>query len=327
VQYVEGAEYPVFQQVLEYSLPDLEDQKLLRYWSAHCLLPHSRLESCLLCVGNPQSGKSTIVYHGIGSVFRGSCLTGISLKQLCEDGDVLRHLQDSLVNIGTEIDYRLLDDSTKFKILVSGETIYISPKYVSSYALRITTKFCFLANRLPSLQKGSAAELRRMSILYFAKSIPASMKDPSIKYRIEAERDGIFMWLLDVLVDVLQLKEMKQGGELSKAESDLFKVNNNPLGCFVDTCCEFGDSDETFMVRRVFAKAFRNYVKAQGVRLAQHGDDWMWKELYVMHPELRGRKSDRKRIDGELQYVLYGIKLTAEAEQEYLQEEQKLPVR
>lgn len=320
VRFDREAKCELFLRTLEKSLPDEDDRQLFRHWFSHCFLPHSELESCLICVGAAATGKSTTVLHGVGSVFEGRCRTAISLKKLCDNSDELRLLEGSLLNLGTEIDHRILDDSSYFKTLISGESIVINAKYRPSYELQVTTKFCFLANRLPSFKKGSEAESRRIRIIFFGNAVVGEAQDPTIKRRIEEEKDGIFMWLLECLVETSRSTEMLQGGILSRTEFDIFRVNNNPLGEFVSKYCVFGNPDEVFMVKQNFVKGFKGFIEASGVRKTRsYADDWIWQELYAMCPVIKGKSSDRKSIDGKQQYVLRGIDLIEEAKQRFLE--------
>jgi P4 family phage/plasmid primase-like protien len=317
VEYKLEARCDLFQQTLGEILTDEQDRRLFRLWFAHCLLPHSRLESFLICVGAAGSGKSTLVLHGIGSVFEGACRTGISLSKLCRDSDELRHLRGSLLNLGTEIDYRAQEDSSNLKLLVSGEPIYVCPKYVSSYELQTTCKFCFLSNRLPSFKKGSNAESRRIRLLHFANAIAGESIDPTLKDRVAKEKNGIFLWLLDVLAEVAGLTEMVQGGELSQRELRVFTLNNNPLGIFVTEYCCFGNPETLYVVKKEFVRCFKKFVELVGSSIPV-SDQWIWKELYAIHPEIKGEKTDRKVVNGEQEYVLFGMDLTVNAREKFL---------
>lgn len=322
VRYVPGARCDLFKKTLREVLPDQKDHLLFRYWFSHCFLPDSRLESCLICVGEAASGKSTLVLYGVGSIFglNSSCKTSISLQQLCRESDELRHLKDSLLNIGTEINYRVLEDSSNFKLLVSGEQIMICPKYISSYELTVTTKFCFLSNQLPQFKRGSEAESRRIRIIHFPHSIDPEDRDPTLKEKLQEEKEGIFQWLLEVLPTVVGLKEMIRGGELSEKTFEIFKVNNNPMRSFVDKYVVEGAAD-LFVIKNDFMRAFRNYVKDESM-VVNNNTNSLWSTFYSLKPQYKSQ--DRKMVDGKREHVIYKMTLTDEAIDRFLPKREDL---
>jgi hypothetical protein len=108
-------------------------------------------------------------------------MSKVSLEKICNGGDELRHLERSLVNIGTEIEEHHLDDSNIFNQLTSGESIDAALKYERSRTIKPSCKHIFIGNHPPRWKRGSDAQARRIDMVYLLMISRLRPKMPSLK--------------------------------------------------------------------------------------------------------------------------------------------------
>jgi P4 family phage/plasmid primase-like protien len=245
VDYDESAKCELFIETLNQCLPCGEDRTLLQIALGNFLLPSNRHEVCLCSYGPGGTGKSTIA-NAVESIFEhgSDSLTNLSLRHLLDPkGYSLPRLKRAALNIGTELDSLEFEDSAAWKSLVSGESIEVRPIYGQPFSMRTTAKLWFLANGLPRFKNGSDAEVRRMRFLLFNQKPETQKTD--LKEHLRKEANGIFQWILQGLVDLLDLGYVPEGGEHTRAVKETFSVRNNPVGAFVKTRCVVSPSERT----------------------------------------------------------------------------------
>ena len=79
VNYDPAAQCRMFDYLRDTALPDAADQNLLQCFAGYCLLPDYRFQCVLFAHGRPNSGKSLLIYHGLGSVFGDRLMSKVSL--------------------------------------------------------------------------------------------------------------------------------------------------------------------------------------------------------------------------------------------------------
>jgi phage/plasmid-associated DNA primase len=141
-------------------------------------------------------------------------------------------LQHAAVNIATELNAIETVGGETFKQLVSGERVHADRKYLSDVSLQTGCKFLFATNYLPRLQHGTDAELRCLRFLNFDRK-PAVL-DVALKSKIVRERDGILIFMLDGLPQLLSTNRFPDGGAKAIETRARFKLQNDSIGAFVD---------------------------------------------------------------------------------------------
>jgi putative DNA primase/helicase len=104
LEYDPNADCPLLKSELKEKLPDSLDRQAILFFGATGLIPDCRFEKALCCFGPTKSGKSTIMIHGIGSVFRG-LIGSLTLPQICNvnrgsNASPVGKLEHYLFNIG-----------------------------------------------------------------------------------------------------------------------------------------------------------------------------------------------------------------------------------
>jgi putative DNA primase/helicase len=299
-QYDPNALAPVFSRILTEALPDPLDRELYLLWCASGLIPNNTLECALCCYGPTGTSKSTLA-EGIDATFGPDAMQFLTLNEICSTkGYHLPALRYAMLNIATEIDTVVLDDSTNFKRLVSGESIPAREIYGYPFTLTVTTKFLFLTNSIPRFKYGTDAELRRIRFLRFNKK--PGVIDTTLKRQIRKERDGIFLILLQYLPEAMGLSELPFGGEGSQKTRERFRKTNDPLGSFVE---EYFIFDSTAHALKLDVEnRYQQYYSDLGLPEVLSG--FFFKQLYDRYPNL---KASRPKIGGSRTQVINGIRL------------------
>lgn len=295
----------LFGRILSEALPDEEDRELLQLCCGNFLLPDCRFETALVCYGEAGRGKSTAA-EPIASVLGVDLVTRLSMSQICDPRSYyLPKLRFSAVNLGTELDVIAIDESANFKTIVSGEPVEARPIYAQPFTMQTGCKLWFLANGLPRFKNGTEAELRRTRFIRF--DCQPTAKDVTLKTRLQAERDGVFNFMLAGLQKLLAASEIPLGGTESKAVHARFKISNDPLGSFAAQFCVFGP--EVRETKDALKYAFNGFCETHG--LPVEFGDWFFKRLYERWPNL---KEVQPRQDGSRVRCVSGLKLKSRLE-------------
>jgi len=284
---------PLFYRVLNEALPDAEDRRLYQLCAGNFLLPDSRFEVALINYGEAGSGKSTLA-EAIASTLGRDLVPRLNMSQICDSKSYhLPKLRYAAVNLGTELDAIEMGDSASFKALISGEPLEARPIYGAPFTMRTACKLWFLANGLPRFKHGTEAELRRTRFIRF-NYIPPS-KDVTLKTRLAAERDGIFLWMVEGLRELLTLAEIPLGGKDSRAVHDRFRISNDPVGSFVKQRCRFDVN--ACADKFLLGAAYDEFCRQHG--LPDSCGAWFFRCLYERWPNLTekrpGSGSSRRR--------------------------------
>jgi P4 family phage/plasmid primase-like protien len=297
--YNPSAKAEIFNRVLADALPDDADRLLFQNFVGSLLLPNAMFEAVLVCYGPTGAAKSTLA-GGIKAALGPDVITNLTLAQICDPRCFhLNKLQQAAVNISTELN-ALAVSSENFKRIASGEAIDADRKYQDSIDLTTTCKLWFLTNDLPRFESGSDAELRRLRFLRFFKR-PWEV-DPTLKERIEREGDGILNFMLTGLLDLLRRREMPFGSTGSIQTRERFRIQNDPLGTFVETQCELGPE---FAENKEFIEsAYNEFCADNGIPVFKNTAN-LFKRLYEKFP----LRPFRSRQAGDVLNKVGGIRL------------------
>jgi hypothetical protein len=247
VVYDKSFECPLMRAEIKEKLPDDLDKKMELLKAAYCLLPDNRLNVAFLNHGETNTGKSTIWYHGFASVFEG-LVSNLDLAQLCPVGPTsfIGRLKNSLVNLAPEIDVtKNMGDTANLKKLITGESIVTREVYSKGGEFSNTAKFIFNINEFPKFN-GTDAEIKRIRVTHYGMQTLDAEIDIGLDSRLDGERCGIFMWILEQFSELLQLKQFPHGSVRSVEIENMLYNTINPLGHFVRDNCVVGHTHWMF---------------------------------------------------------------------------------
>ena len=187
--------------------PDPETQKVLAEAAATAFVPSSvlKLEKVPVLSGLGGNGKS-VVAEVLTEVFGRENVSGFSLKALTQSENARAGLQDTLLNISSEIGG--IADSDVFKLLASGEPVSAKFLYEDLYTMRNYARLFCNANELPREVENSRAFFRRFLILPFDVTIPSEKEQLDLANEIIAdELPGVLNWILEGLDRLLKQRK------------------------------------------------------------------------------------------------------------------------
>lgn len=296
----ENAEMQLFAQVLNDTLPDIQDRELLLDVLATALIPDCRYEAALVLQGEAGTGKSTVIAP-VAAIF-GSSSAYISMADLCHpSGYKLAMLKDKLINLATELNTLEIEDTGLFKQMVSGETFTARPIYGKPFEMRSTATLVFLANSLPRFKNGTNAEVRRLRFIRFGNQV--TNPDVKLKEQVAEDAPGVLVELVYRAQELLAGRPLREPGKFGLETSQRFAISNDPMGQFVARACILGPQHRC--AKSIIADAFANFRLQHGIS-DKFDDGVFFRELYNRFPSVQ---SVRIKEGDNRTYILVGITL------------------
>ena len=182
-----------------HELLDDADIPTLQEYLGYCLIPSTKGQKMMLIVGKGGEGKSRI-----GLVLKqlmGDAASNGSVQKVENNRFARADLERRLLMIDDDMDMNALPKTNYIKTIVTAEAkLDLERKGVQSYQRDIYARFlCFGNGALTSLYDHSDGFFRRQIILT-TKDKPADrFDDPFLAEKLIAEKEGIFLWMLEGL--------------------------------------------------------------------------------------------------------------------------------
>lgn len=219
---------------------DKESQRSLRQWFGYLLTGDTRLQSILMIVGPPRSGKGTIgrtivevvgqpnvatpTLSSLGERFGSQDLIGKTVALIAE------------ARISGRSDSRAVVERL---LSISGEDVQsIERKRITNWTGRLPTRIVLLGNETPRLSDHADALMQRLVVLKMTKTF-AGREDRGLEAKIKSELSGILLWAIQGWDDL-----RKAGGFIRPAsgehEKALIHEQLNPVSAFIAECVDIG---------------------------------------------------------------------------------------
>jgi len=261
--YDPGADCPQFLKFLAGILPDTE-LALVQEIFGYLLIPVNKAQKSFVFVGAANAGKSTLLSIAQEILLGAENVSNIPWQSL---GDRFNkaELFGKLANIFADLPSKNIDDGGMFKALTGEDYITAERKNKDPFSFRPYARLLFSCNDIPkNYSDRSDGFYRRLIIIRFDKSVPASQRDPNLRERIAVERDGILRWALEGLARLMANHYQFSETERTKHEIQRYKVESNSALMFLDECCEILDGSEC--VREELFTAYREYCSKNGLK-------------------------------------------------------------
>ena len=310
------------------------DVPLVIEFIGFCLIRDCRFQKALMCVGAPDSGKSTFLF--LLMAFLGKLnITTKTMQELTENRFATASLFGKVANIFADLSSRRLREIEMFKVLVSGDQISAERKFKPDFEFIPYAKLVFSAN-LPPLPpdnlEGQDAFYKRWLVVSFnlrknclfcRKKIEKDVKLLE-KLTTEEELSGL-LYLAVVAAQRLLLKDRFTKSPDIETVKEEYEKKANPVKAWASARCIFYEECETDKdrIQKDFEDyCYRNKLPALNrVHLARE-----LTSLYNVRDVRKGSRDNQKhmwkgialrkdlRANGQLDLGLYGD--TDEAEEE-----------
>ena len=299
-KYDTKAKCSLFDYQLQWILSDRKDCELFELCGGNILIPDARFETACVLYGLTGTGKSTLM-NAISYALGTDIVREVSMTQLnTKNTYFLTELQDMALNVCTELETHEIKDTSIFKKIISGERSSCRKIHKTPMVLTPTVKLFYLTNHIPAFVKGNGAEARRLRILHFDRK-PKTL-DNTLRKRLEAEADGIFLRMVQWAQKLLSLPAIPEGGVKSQSVKRVFAISNDPIGTFVNECCETGPKNK--VTKDELVDAYTAYCDSNS--LVPVDRNIFLKDLYKRFPTI-----DPKRVaqEGNRVQMVSGLRL------------------
>lgn len=214
-----------------------------------------------------------------------------------------------LINICSELPDNEIKDTGVFKALVS-ETDKVSARkvYGQPFSFYNKAKLIFATNNLPEIKGGSykdnSAFFNRLIIIPFMISIPEEKQDKDLLIKLIEEKDIIFSWAIEGLLEYINNGYVFDEPYISKDICDNYRNNDNSISAFINRKCEICSNSYIHMDR--LFKAYIKFCEDLCYDIPSNKDKKRFKSLLEEKYNLTYRKLNRP--DGN-KYGFDGLKL------------------
>ena len=226
--------------------------QLLKEMIGYTIYRENSLEKSFLLKGEAGSGKSTLL-NAIASFLGEENIISLSLSQL--DGRFNTGLLKSkLANIGDDISYTTIKDTSTFKKLSTGERVTGEIKNETPFQFRSYAKLLFSGNRVPRMNDGSMALVDRFVIVPLNARIRGTDKqDPNFEKKITT--DNARSYLLNIAIK--SLNELLERGrfiipDVVQEELKEFDISNDPIKEWINSYHEDGNDIHNMSVNEAY---------------------------------------------------------------------------
>ena len=176
-----------------------EDIPTLQEFLGYCLLPTTKGQKMLMLIGKGGEGKSRI-----GLVMRallGDSMNTTSIQKVESNRFSRADLENRLLMVDDDMDMSALPKTNYIKSIVTSECkMDMERKGVQSYQSQLYVRFlCFGNGALTALHDKSDGFFRRQIILTTKDKPVDRFDDPFLAEKLIAEKEGIFLWMLEGL--------------------------------------------------------------------------------------------------------------------------------
>ena len=261
--YHEEAACPQFLDFLG-SILDEPEIPLIQEIFGYLLIPINKAQKSFVFVGTPNAGKSSLLSVAQEILLGSDNVSNIPWQSL---GDRFNkaELFGKLANIFADLPSKNIDDNGMFKALTGEDYITAERKNKDPFSFRPYARFLFSCNEIPR-NYGDRSEgfYRRLIIIRFARAVPKAQRDPNLREKLAAERDGILMWALEGLRRLIARNYEFSETEATRAELQRYRVESNSVLSFVEEYCEI--REDGIVARDDLFQRYREFCISAGMK-------------------------------------------------------------
>lgn len=209
---------------------DPQVRMLLEEMIGYTLYRKNSIQKAFILTGEGSNGKSTFL-NCIKKLLGKGNFTSLDMSEL-EQTFKPAELYNKLANIGDDISAKYMDDTSKFKKCVTGESFLVERKYGQPFELTSYATQIFCANELPAVKDKSDGFGRRLIIIPFSAKFSKDDEDYDPFIEDKLLEDESIEYLLKIAIDglrrVILSKEFTKStkGELEK---NTYLISNNSV--------------------------------------------------------------------------------------------------
>lgn len=223
------------------STGDTEIIHLLKEMTGYTLYRSNALGKSFILKGYGGNGKSTLL-EAIGAMLGNTNISPLSFSELNGRFNT-GLLKDKLANIGDDIPFTTIKDTSIFKKATTGELIQGEVKGENPFSFKSYAKLIFSTNQIPKIDDNSNGLKDRIVIVPLNARIRTTEKDdPFYKEKVttKSARNYLFLLAIEALRKLLIKKEFTIP-QVVKDELEAFIIDNNPIQEWLESYEEAGN--------------------------------------------------------------------------------------
>lgn len=293
VSYNPDAKCPKILNFLEAVCPD-DVNRVLRM-IGYCLYKSCRFDKAFLLFGNGANGKGTLI-RIIEAMFGPENCSHRSIQDLDQEKHATADLFGKYVNTFADLPATRFKETSKFKMMVSGDSVMGERKFQHPFSFRNRAKFICSANKIPQSEDKTNAFYRRWEIIHFDNSFEG-FEDTELEEKLTTpeELSGLLNLALNGLKELKAMRgfrdktteqrreEYEQADDVDAFVSKECIIDIKNTKCFTPTTKVYGKYVEycTTKNRRPLNPAtFGKRLSAYGLCNAQHMIDGVREYCY-----------------------------------------------
>ncbi|MEM9524478.1 MAG: phage/plasmid primase, P4 family [Pseudomonadota bacterium] len=256
-----------FHAFLERIQPDPEMRGFLQRWFG-LSMSGLKVQKLVFLHGAGANGKSVLVdvmgriMAGYAASLKIESLTGANRRSGAEaTPDLIPLLGARFVRTSEPDQGEKLQESL-IKQLTGGEPIPVRPNYGDQIDMDADFKITLSGNHRPVVRGTDDGIWRRVLLVPFDVQIPESEQDDALGEKLWAERDGIFAWLAEGLLDYLEGGLRPPSGVMDATRE--YREDSDPIGSFLTSCCEITGDHADKVSSKELGQAFNHYLTERG---------------------------------------------------------------
>lgn len=243
---------------------------LLKEFIGYSLIHGNSLQKMLCITGKPRTGKSIIadIIHEILGIENTSSIPFDELS----DPNKISALVGKLVNINGELVKHKQIDSSKIKSLIGEDILTYKKLYQNPGQFKNEAKLISIGNYLPAFKETTNAMLERMLVLNLDNVVPEEKRDPFLKEKLKAEKNGIFLWCLEGLISLKQRGYFIEPNSSIKSKEHINHLSNSVHYWLDESEGFIFDKENKIMPFKTVYQHYKNFCKENGVNIEKRLD-------------------------------------------------------
>lgn len=259
---------PAFEGYLERIQPDKQMRGFLQRWFGYSMTALTGEQKLCFFYGSGANGKSVLVdliARMMGDYASTAKIESLTGRNRRGGGDATpdlvplmgaRFVRASEPEEGEKLQEGII------KELTGGEPMLVRALHSDFVEVKPIFKLTISGNHKPEIRGLDDGIWRRVLLVPFDVQIPKGERDPNLGDKLWAERTGIFNWMVQGLLDYLELGLCEPAAVLDATRE--YREESDPVGMFLDTACVVtGDATDTLYTKDLVA-AFNFWLDRRG---------------------------------------------------------------
>lgn len=268
--------------------------------AGYAIMPRKKLKRGVIFVGQPDTGKSTLI--SLIAAFVGeSRVSDVSPLVIGNDAHATFDLYGMFLNRIDDLGKTTIIETGLLKSLVSSKPIRANPKFGKPFSFTPTVFELFGCNNVPEctdLSMMDKFDIFMFTNLHQGKDIDIDLDD---KITSDEELSGLFNKAI-VGVKVAIKNRTFTGSFTFEDRKKQYIYLSNPIARFVDECCTM-DDPEAMITKKLFRKAYVEWSKEQNIAVVKV-------EAQTTYLQDQGVMLSRAKIDDVRDYYYTGVDIS-----------------